>query len=136
MPCKKYLDFGLTVGLGSDVAGGYSLSLFNEIKNAVESSKTLHMLNAKNAQLSIEEAFYLATLGGAQALSLDNQIGSLESGKAADFVVINPSVIDPMPQLNLYKQPLQNLSKCIYRGHESMIEFVFIQGQKVRPAIH
>jgi guanine deaminase len=41
MPCKKYLDMGMKVGLGTDVAGGYSTSMFDAIRNAIGVSKLL-----------------------------------------------------------------------------------------------
>lgn len=132
MSCKKYLDFGLGVALGTDVAGGYSLSMFDEMKEAIENSKTLSMFDESSKQLSIDEAFYMATLGGAKALSMHDKIGSLEKGKMADFLVIDVNKIDPIPGDTKYKQPLQQLSKCIYRAHHSMIKAVFVAGKQIK----
>ncbi len=72
-----------SVGLGTDVAGGYSFSMFNEMKEVIETSKTINFVNPKEQYkpVTAEEVFYLATLGGATALSIENETGSLEKGK-------------------------------------------------------
>jgi guanine deaminase len=76
---------GVRVGLGTDVGGGTSFSLLRTLD---ESYKVCQL--AGN-QLSPLRAFYLATLGGAAALRLDGAIGSFETGKEADFVVLDPA---------------------------------------------
>ena len=72
------------VGIGTDVGGGTSLSM---LKTLAESYKVAHLLGHA---MSARQAFHLATLGGARALSLDGKIGSFEAGKEADFVVLDP----------------------------------------------
>ncbi len=71
-------------GLGTDVGGGTSLSL---LKTASEAYKVLHM---QDHALPAMQALFLATLGAAEALDLDNCIGNFEPGKEADFVVLDP----------------------------------------------
>lgn len=74
---------GIPVGLATDVGGGTSLSSFATMRAAYEvarlSGDTLHPA----------DAFYLATLGGARLLRLDDRIGNLEPGKDADLVVLD-----------------------------------------------
>src|SRR3954470_3330679 len=72
------------VGLGTDVGGGTSFSLLATMGAAYE----IAQLNGR--ALSAVEAFYLATLGGARALALDDRIGSIASGREADLVVLDP----------------------------------------------
>ena len=72
-------------GLGSDVGGGTSLSM---LKTASEAYKVLHL---QNQSLPAARALYLATLGAAESLYLDDKIGNLTSGKDADFVVLDPA---------------------------------------------
>ncbi len=73
------------VGLGTDVGGGTSLSL---LRTASEAYKVLHL---QNQALPATRALYLATLGAAEALYLDDKVGNFEPGKEADFVVLDPA---------------------------------------------
>jgi len=75
----------IRVGLGTDVGGGTSLSL---LKTASEAYKVLHL---QDQAMPPSTALYLATLGAAEALQLDDKIGNFESGKEADFVVLDPA---------------------------------------------
>ena len=76
-------DANIKTGIGSDVGGGTSL---NQLRTLSEGYKVLHL---QGQSLPAFSAFYLATLGGAEALSLDDKIGNFESGKEADFVVLD-----------------------------------------------
>ena len=133
MPFRSFRNKNLEMGLGTDVAGGYSLSMFNEMKEAIENSKSLFVFSKGEIgpPMSIPEAFYLATLGGAEVLSMNDQIGSLEKGKKADFLIIDYKAIDPMGGKSDYQEPEQILSKLIYRGFSSVIKEVFIGGKRV-----
>ena len=76
-------DANIKTGIGSDVGGGTSL---NQLRTLSEGYKVLHL---QGQSLPAFSAFYLATLGGAEALSLDDKIGNFERGKEADFVVLD-----------------------------------------------
>lgn len=76
-------EAGVRCGLGTDVGGGTSLSL---LKTASEAYKVLHL---QEQALPAVRALYLATLGAAEALYLDDKIGNLQKGKEADFVVLD-----------------------------------------------
>jgi guanine deaminase len=82
MRYQKLRDAGLNISLGTDVAGGPSLAMLEQMQEATAA-----------ANISWSEALYLATLGGAQALGLSDQIGNFESGKDADFVVVDQSSV-------------------------------------------
>lgn len=93
-PCSNlYLDSGLfdfvrmqgvRLGLGSDVAGGYTYSV-------LENAKIDHILQKLQGRcVSPENLFYYATLGGAKVLGISDLVGSLEPGKQADFIVLSP----------------------------------------------
>ncbi|MFC1599898.1 guanine deaminase [Patescibacteria group bacterium] len=132
MPFRKYRELNLNMGLGTDVAGGYSLSMINEMKEAIESSKFANLYLKSGEPLTLSEAFYLATLGGAKVLSMDKKIGSLDKGKKADFLIIDHKKADPMAATSKYMKPDQILSKLIYRGDASMVKHVFIEGEKIK----
>jgi len=78
-------DAGIRTGLATDVGGGTSLSMLRTMSNAY---KALHL---QDQSLPPMRALYLATLGAAEALYLDDHIGNFEAGKEADFVVLDPS---------------------------------------------
>ncbi|MBU2677144.1 MAG: guanine deaminase [Gammaproteobacteria bacterium] len=71
-------------GLGTDVGGGTSLSL---LKTASDAYKVLHL---QDHALPATRALYLATLGAAEALYLEDKVGNFLPGKEADFVVLDP----------------------------------------------
>jgi guanine deaminase len=80
---KSAHDANIRIGIGSDVGGGTSL---NQLRTLSEAYKVLHL---QGQSLPAFSAFYLATLGGAEALGLDNKIGNFERGKEADFIVLD-----------------------------------------------
>ena len=73
----------IRTGIGSDVGGGTSLSQLRTLSEAYK------VLQLQGQSLPAFAAFYLATLGGAEALGLENNIGNFESGKEADFIVLD-----------------------------------------------
>ena len=79
----KCIEQPVKVGLGTDVGGGTSFSL---LKTANEAYKVAQLRRQK---LSPFQALFLATLGGARALSLADKIGSFDVGKEADFIVLD-----------------------------------------------
>ena len=74
---------GINVGLGTDVGGGTSFSILQTLNEAYK------VMQMQGARLSPFKSLYLATLGGARALRLDDRIGSLKPGNEADFVVLD-----------------------------------------------
>ncbi len=76
-------DAGVRVGLATDVGGGTSMSM---LRTMSEGYKILHL---QGQSLPASRAFYLATLGAAEALYLDEHIGNFVPGKEADFIVLD-----------------------------------------------
>lgn len=75
---------GLRVGLGTDVGAGTSFSMLATLNEAYK------VLRLNGQDLRPEQAFYLATLGGARSLYLEECIGNFRTGREADFVVLDP----------------------------------------------
>lgn len=99
-PFEKFLDAGISVGLGSDsVASNNVCDILEEARFAALSARnrigSLRLVSAR-------EALEAATLGGAKALGLDQTIGSLEPGKHADIAVISLSDIAQQPVNDIY----------------------------------
>ncbi len=118
---QKIRAAGCLFGLGSDVAAGPSMSLFNVMKDA----------NYMQPDIWIEppELLYRATLGGAQAAHLDHLIGSLSVGKEADFIVVDPSrksgIVD-----DILSQPTDEiLSSLVFLGDDRLIESTYVRGK-------
>uniref|UniRef100_A0AAR2LBZ8 Guanine deaminase n=1 Tax=Pygocentrus nattereri TaxID=42514 RepID=A0AAR2LBZ8_PYGNA len=86
---RNVLNHKVKLGLGTDVAGGYSPSMLDALRRAMDTSKVLSMQDAQHQTLTFEEAFRLATLGGSEALSLDDQTGNFEVGKDFDALRVN-----------------------------------------------
>lgn len=115
---------GVCVGLGTDVGGGTSFSL---LRTASEAYKVLQ-LNGQS--LSSFRALYLATLGGAEALHMDDALGNLRPGKAADFIVLDPG---STPLLKRRLQHCDTLEETLFvqmmLADDRAIEATYIQGE-------
>ena len=76
MPYRKLRQAGLDISLGTDIAGGPSLSMFEQMREATRATGMTPI-----------EALHLATLAGATALGVSDRVGSLSPGKEADFII-------------------------------------------------
>jgi len=116
------------VGLGTDVGGGTSLSL---LQTANEAYKIAQLRQQK---LSPFQALFLATLGGARALNLEDIIGNFDPGKEADFIVLDPRATPLMAFRNSDTTPatLEELAERIFTlvimGDDRAIHATYIMG--------
>ncbi|PCI36865.1 MAG: guanine deaminase [Elusimicrobia bacterium] len=122
---------GIPVTLGSDVAAGPSLCLFEVMRQSIylQRSAAAHNLFKTNPQPTPAKAFEMATLGGAKALGLGDKIGSLENGKDADFVVMDPSVYDTGGQPPVDAETA--VSRLVYRASRHAVKASFVAGKIV-----
>ncbi|MDO4338852.1 MAG: amidohydrolase family protein [Eubacteriales bacterium] len=105
-PVRRYLAEGIPMGLGSDIAGGSSLSVFRAMTDAVQASKLRwRLLDDTLAPLTLEEAFYMATLGGG---SFFGKVGSFEEGYEFDAVILDDFNL-PCPLPLTSKERLERL---------------------------
>ncbi|KAK3672977.1 hypothetical protein LTR78_007087 [Recurvomyces mirabilis] len=86
---RTMLDEGLTVGLGTDVSGGYTSSMLAETREAIFVSRHVAMTDGDETKLSVAEALYLATRGGAKVVGLEDRIGGFEVGMDWDAQMIS-----------------------------------------------
>lgn len=125
------------IGLGTDVAGGYSSSMLDAIRRAVMVSNILLINKINEKSLTLKEVFRLATLGGSQALGLDKEIGNFEVGKEFDALLINPKASDSPIDLfsgDFAGEPSEAIiQKFLYIGDDRNIEEVYVGGKQVVP---
>ena len=79
----------VTVGLGTDVGGGTSFSMLQTMSEAYK------MAQLRGISVTAAQSYYLATLGSAQALGIDDRVGKLQPGYAADIAVLDPRATPP-----------------------------------------
>ncbi|NWX88099.1 GUAD deaminase, partial [Nothoprocta pentlandii] len=91
---QKVLKHNVKLGLGTDVAGGYSASMLDAIRKTMMASNALLLSKVNERGLTLGEAFRLATLGGSQVLGLEDVIGNFEVGKEFDALLINTKASD------------------------------------------
>lgn len=132
MPYHDYQQQQLRLGLGTDVAAGYSLSMLNEAKQMVEVAKLLSHFRSVECRVNAEHALFQATLGNAMALGR-NDIGRFERGRRADLVIIDDKFCDPMlpPLTNRYSAPGERLMRILYRSTPGMVKETLIDGKTV-----
>ena len=125
-PIRKYLDLGLNVGLGSDIAGGHSESIFRAITDTIQVSKMyFRMVNESYKPLVFSEAFYLATKGGGKFFG---KVGSFEDGYEFDAIVMNDDALAHPQSLNL----AERMERAVYLGlDEKGLTAKYVAGKKV-----
>lgn len=121
-PVSLLKNAGLNVALGTDgVASNNDLDMIGEMRAASFLSK-LSTLNPQS--LTATETLQLATLNGAKALGIDHHTGSLQKGKAADFIAINLDEIETQP---LYHP----ISQIVYSASRHQVTDVWVAGKRL-----
>jgi 5-methylthioadenosine/S-adenosylhomocysteine deaminase len=121
-PVKELLQAGINVALGTDgAASNNDLDMFSEMRTAALLAKGV----ARDARaLPAARALTMATLNGAKALGLADEIGSLEAGKSADLVAINLN--------NLHTQPVYHpISLLVYAAGREQVSHVWVAGREL-----
>ena len=125
-PIRTYLDRGLKVGLGSDVAGGQTESLFRTITDTIQVSKLRwRLVDQALKPITFEEAFYMATKGGGEFFG---KVGSFEEGYEFDAVVLDDSCAPHPQELNI----IQRLERAAYLSVDlTGVVGKFVAGKKI-----
>ena len=114
------------VGMGTDIGAGTSFSMLSTLGEGYKVSQ----LNG--APVSAIEAFFLATLGGARALDLDDRIGTFRVGNEADFVVLDPTAT---PILKFRQERSRSIEETLFvlmtMGDDRAVRVTYVAG---RPA--
>ncbi|KAI1900047.1 hypothetical protein AGOR_G00045980 [Albula goreensis] len=130
---RRVLKHNVKLGLGTDVAGGYSPSMLDAIRRALDTSKALKIQDPEYKTLTFEEVFRLATLGGSQALSLDDRTGNFEVGKDFDAILVDPFAADGPIDMFPYENTKVILEKFLNLGDDRNIMEVYVAGRKAIP---
>jgi guanine deaminase len=175
MDVKRALAHGVNVGLGTDVSGGYSPSMLNAIRTTIIASTAMmsnlhhdyrnvdamiqNFLSESDNQkqqespayqtITTAEAFYLATMGGAISLGLQNKIGNFEESKSFDALVVDVDaqggpidaflseyeILYDQQKLNdeearSEKRVMDMFERFIYNGDDRNIVRIYVQGEQ------
>lgn len=153
---KRLLKAGIKVGLGTDVSGGNKASLGDAMRSALDVSHHLEFAKKQDIKgtgqikssdlnyvpFTYKEMLYLATLGGAEALAIDDKVGNFSVGKEFDALLIDTASNSPIIQYNIpenitnkkseEEKLLELLQKFIYVGDDRNISKVFVKGVSVK----
>ncbi|MEK4563360.1 5'-deoxyadenosine deaminase [Alkalihalobacillus sp. FSL R5-0424] len=117
------LSQDIAVSLGADGAPcNNNLDMFNEMRLAALIQKPLHGPTSMDART----VFRMATLGGAKAIGLENEIGSLEVGKKADIAILNLNDFHTYPSFDV-----DTISRIVYSATRADVETTIINGKIV-----
>jgi guanine deaminase len=135
MPLARYLEAGLSIGLGSDVAGGPDPAIFSVMRVGSYVQTALRVV-AGDAIPALGPLDWLrmGTLAGAAALGLDDRIGSLEVGKEADLIAVDPRLTVPLRDLPYDPEDIDGadvMSRLIYRTHPDMVRAAWVRGRRL-----
>jgi 5-methylthioadenosine/S-adenosylhomocysteine deaminase len=119
---RDLLASGIAVGLGTDgPSSGNTLDLFSQMRLFANIHKT-HLRD--RSAFPAEEIVKLATIGGASVLGMEKQIGSIEEGKQADFILVETDSVNMFPIFDPY-------SALVYSANAGNVRDVFIAGKQV-----
>ena len=121
-------ESGVRVGLATDVGGGTSMSLLRTMSEAYK------MLHIQGQPLPASRALYLATLGAAEALCLDEHIGNFAAGKEADFIVLDTDASHITARRAAAAESLDELLfALIFLGDDRNVAATYLCGERHAP---
>ncbi|NHJ86843.1 MAG: amidohydrolase family protein [Asgard group archaeon] len=126
-PVGHFVSLGGNIGLGTDQAPGPGLhNMFSEMRSISLLTKTM---NKNPTLLPAWEVLQLGTKGGASVLKLDNKIGSLETGKQADIIMVKHNYPNLTPCV---VKPFRNfIPNIVYSITGFEVDNVFIEGKAI-----
>jgi 5-methylthioadenosine/S-adenosylhomocysteine deaminase len=124
---KDYLEAGINIGLGTDDAPcNNNNDMFEVIKYASLFQKAVH---TDASLLPSAQVLEMATMGGARALGMEKEIGSLESGKKADIILVNMRALSLTPLFT--GKNFNALAHLVFAAHGDNVDTVIIDGKTV-----
>ena len=132
----KSAEHPIKVGLATDVGGGTSFSMLQTMSEAYK------VMQLQGKSLSAFQAFYLATLGAAKALSLEGKLGNFEVGKEADFIVLNTQASplmklrNPDSEENSLATLAEKAFALMMLGDDRSVEATYVAGELTSAPIY
>lgn len=124
-PVRRFLEEGIRVGLGSDVAGGHCTSIFRAMADAIQCSKLRWRLVDDSCRaLTVEEAFFMGTKGGG---AFFGKVGSFEKDYELDALVLDDSALRHPQKLSVRER----LERMIYLSDDRHIFAKYVAGRKL-----
>ena len=121
-PVPRMMKEGVRLGLGTDgAASNNDLSMWEEMDTVAKLHK---VFTGDPKVISAQQAFELATIRSAEALHMEKEIGSIETGKRADLVLVAQDALNQLPLYNIY-------SHLVYATKTSDVQTVIINGRVV-----
>jgi guanine deaminase len=134
-PLDRLRAAGVRIGLGSDVAAGPELNLWQVMRSAVETQKVRRMQDQSVPELTAAQAFFLATQGGADVVGQGKSIGTFDPGREADVLVLDLNAV--LPYGGRFAAEITPLSAeeiialCVYRGGPAATVEARVRGRVV-----
>ncbi|MFW5939266.1 MAG: amidohydrolase family protein [Halolamina sp.] len=126
-PVAEFREYGAAVGIGTDQAPGPGHhSMFREARTAATLSKVEH---TDPTALTAPEALRLATVGGAAALGIEDEVGTLEQGTRADLIVVDTDQLSTAPAI---ESPMHTaVPNLVYSTTGREVRDVFVAGESI-----
>jgi guanine deaminase len=138
MRLARYRELALQVGLGSDFGGSMGPSLFVAMQAGAITQNARAVLlgdeeGDRRGRLSTLQWLELGSFAGARCLGLDDRIGSLEEGKDADVILVDPSMTSPVPGERIadFDDAGALMSRLIFRSHPEMVVGAWVRGRRL-----
>lgn len=126
-PVRKYLDKNLKMGLGTDIAGGVSISIFKAITDAIQVSKLRWRLVDESLKpITFEEGFYLATKGGGEFFG---KVGAFEKDYDFDVLILDDGNIES--PINKEFSLRERLERIAYLGEKDILIGKYVKGNRI-----
>lgn len=124
-PIREMLDKGINVVLGTDVAGGDSLSMFDTVVATIKTSKNKKIINDFTTPfLTVEEAYYLAT---SAANKFFGELPGFAKGNSLHALVIDDSKLVSAKPLSI----VERFERSMYLREEGAIKAVYSEGRRI-----
>jgi len=141
-PVRKLLDAGIDVSLGTDVSGGYSVSMLDSVRHACLVSRQLGYVNGgdKKWNIGVTEGLWLATVGGAKCVGMEGRLGAFEEGMLWDVQEIELHSVDGSEHAAGGQGPVdifgwenweERVDKWVWNGDDRNVNRVWVGGRLV-----